>query len=352
MLPSSHILAIVINAVFVKVLLTFPKTVVENSANAAWIQILYVSVIAFLFFTAITKMYNIKKNIIEATQIKYGKIAKIVVGIITLAVLIANFFPTIRIYPETVKTILLKDTNTEIIIIAMAVAVIVGAMLGIEAIARIHRIFLPIAVVIIIFFVVFLIPFCRKEYITPVFGNGIKKVFFNGLNGLSLFSDLIILNLLIPYCKNMEVVRKCTKISIIVTGLSATAITLIYCLTFSYPASENFIIPMYQMARLVHLSSFFSRFEAFFEFVWSIMILLYSSMYLFMICYTVQITFSLKYLKPLILPMGVIVFMISLLPDSVMDMLEIEKTIITYSFIPVFTLFLVFGIICKKMEKI
>jgi len=156
MLPSSHILAVVINVVFVKVLLTFPKAVVENSANAAWIQILYVSIIAFLFFSAVIKMYNIKKNIIEVAEIKYGKTAKIIVGLIVIAILILNLFPTIRIYPETVKTVLLKDTNTEIIIIAMAAAVIAGAKVGIEAIARIHRIFLPVAAIILVFLWCFL----------------------------------------------------------------------------------------------------------------------------------------------------------------------------------------------------
>ena len=173
----------------------------------------------------------------------------------------------------------------------------------------------------------------------------------SGLSSLSLFSDLIILNLLIPYCKNLDTARRCGRYAIITAGASAVIVTLVYCLTFTYPASKNFIIPMYQMARLVHLSTFFSRFEAFFEFVWSIMILLYSALYLFMICHTVQVTLSLKYVKPLVLPMGVIIFMISLIPDSMMDMLEIEAQIVKYSYIPVFALYLVFGFVNKRMER-
>ena len=81
------------------------------------------------------------------------------------------------------------------------------------------------------------------------------------------------------------------------------------------------------------------------------MVLLYAALYLYMICYTIQITLSLKYLKPLILPAAVIVFMLSLIPDSMMDMLEIETVIVKYSFIPVFVLFLIFGVVCKVLEK-
>ena len=349
MLESSHIFTLIVNAIFVKVLLTFPKIVVENSANAAWIQVLYITAVMLLFYCAVMKYYRRKQNFIEMASAK--KWLKILVGIITAAILILNFVPVIRIYPETVKAVLLKETNTEIIVIAMAITVIIGARLGLSAIARIHRMFLPVAAVVLAGFMLFLIPFYKFEYIMPIFGSGAKYIFINGLSLLSLFSDLIIMNLLIPYCKNSDTAKRCGRIAIITAGSAATVITLVYCLTFIYPASQNFIIPMYQMARLVHLSAFFSRFEAFFEFVWSIMVFLYASLYLFMICYTIQITFSLRFTKPLIFPVGVIVFMISLLPDSMMDMLEIETTIMKYSYIPVFLMFAVFGTVSYIRER-
>ena len=70
-----------------------------------------------------------------------------------------------------------------------------------------------------------------------------------------------------------------------------------------------------------------------------------------MISYTVQITLSLKYVKPLIFPMGVIVFMLSLLPDSMMAMLGIEEMLVRYSFIPVFALFVIFAIVNFRIER-
>lgn len=347
MLETSYIFTLIVNAIFVKVLLTFPKYIVENSANAAWIQILYNLIIALLFYCFIMRFYRGKRNFIEMC----GSKTKIITGIAVLAVLIINFVPVIRIFPETVKAVLLKETKTEVIVIAMAIAVIFGARLGISAIARIHRMFLPVAGVVLALFMLFLIPFYRIEYITPILGNGARQIFVNGLSSMSLFSDLIILNLLTPYCKNLDAAKRCGKFAIITAGTAAVIITLVYCLTFTYPASQNFIIPMYQMARLVHLSSFFSRFEAFFEFVWSILIFLYCALYLYMISYTVQITLSLKYVKPLIFPMGVIVFMLSLLPDSMMAMLGIEEILVRYSFIPVFALFVIFAIVNFRIER-
>lgn len=348
MLSNKYFSAVIINAVFIKVLLTFPKLVVENSGNAAWIQIIYNTAVAMLFFTAVMKIYNRKKNIIEVAEINYGKTVKIITGIIVFVILGINFIPIIRIFPETVKTVLLQDTETSAIVGITAVAAAVGAYFGIESIARIIRIFLPVVAIVLIAFIVMLIPKYSICNITPIFGNGYKSIFITGFNSLSLFSDLIILNLLIPYTKNLDAVRKYGRWSILIAGGAATVLTVVYCLVFSYPASKNYIIPVYQMARLINLTSFFSRFEALFEFIWSIMILLYVSLYIYMMCYTVQITFSLKFLKPIIYPVTLIMFIISLLPDSIMDMMKINNVVVSFSYIPVFALMLIFGRVRKK----
>ena len=350
MLSEKFIIPLMINLIFVKVLLTFPKTVVENSGNAAWIQILYNTVIAFLFFCAVMRIYNRKKNIIEIAEINGGKPLKVIAGIIVTIILIINAAPIVRIFPESVKIVLLRDMNTEIIVVIMAAAASVGAYLGLEAVSRVNRIFLPIAAAVFLGLIVLLIPKYRLSNLLPVFGTGYKKIFINGISTLSLFSDLLILNLLIPYSKNIDCIKKSGKWAIGISGLSAAIITAAYCLSFSYPTSKDFIMPAYQMTRLINISNFLSRFEAFFEFVWTILTLMYTAVYLYMICYTIQITLSLKYLKPLVLPVAIILIFISLMPPSIMKMIEWDSYIGGFSYIPVFALLLIFGH-SKRMKK-
>lgn len=351
MFSEKNCVPLMINIIFVKVILTFPKAVVENSGNAAWIQLIYNTILALLFFCAVIHIYNRKKNIIEIAEINGGKTLKLIVGVIVTLVLILNAVPVIRIFPESVKTVLLQDMNTEIIVLVTAVTAALGAYLGIEALGRIHRIFLPVAAIVFLTFILMLIPHYKIVNINPVFGNGLKKIFVRGVNSLSLFSDLIILNLLIPYTKNLDVVKRSGRLAIITAGAAAVVTTAAYCLSFSYPVSENFIMPVYQMSRLVNISNFFSRFEALFEFVWSILTLLYTSTYLYMISYVLQITLSLKFLKPLIFPVTVVVFMISLLPLSMMEMMQWDSMIGSFSYIPVFALLLIFGRVWKKQKS-
>ena len=109
------------------------------------------------------------------------------------------------------------------------------------------------------------------------------------------------------------------------------------------------MIPVYQLSRVIHLGNFFSRFEVIFQFVWSILVLIYSSIYVYALCYVWQITFDLKYYKPLILPVVIISGIVAVLPSSVVDLVKSERLedIIVY---PVaFLLPILFGFYSKKI---
>lgn len=80
------------------------------------------------------------------------------------------------------------------------------------------------------------------------------------------------------------------------------------------------MMPIYQISRLIKIGDFFQRFEAFFEFVWSIAIMLYASLYLFVICYIWKEIFDLKYYKELIFPFTIIIISLSYLPSSTVQL--------------------------------
>ena len=343
MLHRKEITTLLINAIFVKMLLSFPRNIVANSANSAWIQLLYNTAIALLIFFITAKVYKEKKSVIDIADEKFGKWLKIPVGILISVILIVNFLSIIRIFPETVKIVLLNETDITVIILLFALAAAFGAYMGVESIAQIHYIFFPIAFTIFAAFVLMLIPFYDIDNIMPVMGNGADKIFLNGTAGVSLFSDIIILNLLMPHAKSINDVKNGGYRAILIGGGISVAVMLVYCLVYPHPVSEDFMFPLYQLARIAHLSSFFSRFEAIFQFMWSILVLLYASLYLYMICFVLQQTFALEYYKPLIFPVTVISYSLSLLPGSIVDTVNIERTINTFIFPLSFIIPLVFG---------
>ena len=103
---------------------------------------------------------------------------------------------------------------------------------------------------------------------------------------------------------------------------------------------------------MVHLTSFFSRFEAFFQFVWSLLVMLYSSLYVCILSLVWQQTFSLKFNKPLILPVTAIAFSLAMIPTSVVNTINIDKTISAIVYPLVFIIPIVFGLLTRKQKKL
>ncbi len=348
MLQKKETTALLITLISTKMFLTFPRVMIINSGNAAWMQVIYNTLIAALFYAAGWTLQRGNKNVIQLADRVGGTGLRILIGVIVFAVLMVNCVPIIRIFPETVKVVLLQDFNVNILIAGFLVAIGIGAYIGLEAIAKINYIFLPFAGFVFIAFVVLLIPNYRPYNLMPLFGEGLKNIFVNGFNSVSLFSDILLLNILLPYCENAESAKKSGWKAMFTGATISVVILLSYCMIYPFPASKEFMIPVYQLARVIHISSFFSRFEAIFQFVWSILILLYSAAYIYALCYVFMITFGLKYYKTLVFPITLIVGTVAMIPDSLVDVVKGGKAESMIAYPVAFLLPIIFGAVSRK----
>lgn len=351
MLNNKQLTTMIANAFVVKMLMTYPRSLVSVSGNSAWVSVLCGSLAAILIFFIVVKIYPIRKNIIQIAGETGGTPLKIITGVTVFALMTLNLLSLIRIFPEIIKLVLLQTTYIELIGLTFIASLVIGGMCGIKSIARVHSIFIPIAAVFFTIFILLLLPSVNVNSIFPLFGKGYYSVFVDGLSSMSIFSDLLLLNILLPYCENTDCYKNTGIKSIIVGGVCATAIMLMYCLTYAYPVSELFYIPVYQLERLINLSSFFSRFEALFQFIWTISILLYGSLYIAVLSDVWQTTFNLRASKPLLSPIAVMVVGAAMMADTVSEMVDFEFVVMKWIYIPAFLLPILFGFLGKKIYK-
>lgn len=326
-IENKELTCILINIITVKMLFSFPRTLVLNSGNSAWIQAIFVSLISCLAFWFIIFLYRKAqmKSLMELSNEIGGRGLKIIVGIMLSAVLLFNSSLTMRALPESIKTVLLPLTPMSLLILILGIAIALGAYMGIFSIARIHAIYIPLAMIFLAIFIILLLPRIDITNLFPVLGEGTYNIFVDGLSAVSIFSDVIVLFILLPFCGDYDRVKKASHKALLISSLINILIVLFYNLTFSYPSSKEFMLPVYQMTRLIKIGDFFQRLEALFEFVWSFAVLLYSSLYLFVLCYVWKETFDLKYYKPLILPFSIIMCATAYLPSSTVKMSGIQN---------------------------
>lgn len=328
-LEKKELFWILTNIITIKMFFTYPRYMIINSGNAAWLQCIYVSLISIIIYWITINLY--KKtgalSILDAAEKTGGSFLKIIVGItITLALLI-NMSITVRTLPESIKTVLLPLTPMRYLILFLSIATAIGAYYGLYAVARIHSLFMPIAALIFLAMLLLLIPHTDINNIFPIFGKGTYNILVTGLEGIGIYSDLLILYIIMPFAGNFDDVKKSGMKAIITASVASVIIVFMYNVIYIYPASEDFIMPVYQITRLIKIGDFFQRLEAFFEFVWSISIMLYASLYLFVICHIWKEIFDLKYYKELIFPFAVIFSALAFIPSSTAQMNNLVKVI-------------------------
>lgn len=323
-LNKRQIRSILINLICVKLLFMYPRGLTQNSGSAAWIQVIYVSLIALILFSVSMKLYEKigLKSVLALGEELGGKPLKIIVGVFSAWIFSLCIATTVRSFPEVIKMVLLPVTPIEIILLVFGAAIVIGSRCGLVSLAKIHEIFLPVAAVIVLLFLGFLMPEINLDYIFPILGTGVKNIFLSGINALDIFGDIFALNFLFSYCKSFEDAKTAGYQAILVSSAFAIVSSFLFAATYAYPVSENFLFPFYQMARLIQIGEFFQRMEAFFEFMWSISILLYSSFYLYLICNILRETFFLQYHEPLLIPVLSIIMSVSFLAGDMREMLS------------------------------
>ena len=227
----------------------------------------------------------------------------------------------------------------------MGLVSVAGAFIGIKPLGRITSLFQPVILIVILLCFILLIPHMNVNNITPVLNSGL--ISGKSITSVSAFSDIFLLFILPSDKVN---IRKTGFISIMIMGIIMTVTLLVYCLIYPQNISKDFVLPFYQMVRLIQVGDFFGRFEAFFEFIWSFSIFSYFSVYLYSVCILWQKIFNLPYYKPLLAPfMIVILLMVYNSPSYT----ELNKNFVWYALTLITGCFLIplFAGIFKEYEE-
>lgn len=327
------------NLFITKMMFAFPRFLFKTSGNAAWIQAIYMSLIAYVVLLISIKFYQFtgNKSILQLAESLGNMPLKVLVSLLISVIIAANVGTEMRTFAESVKIILLPKTKIELIMILFAFTIVLGAYKGFSSLVTINALIFPFCLFFLVVLAVFLLPAYNINNIFPILGTGAKSIFIEGIRDMSCFSDLIALNLILPYCNDIETVKKSGKNAVIISGITLTVICLSYALTYPYPYSREFLLIPYQLSRILRAGEYFQRFEALFEFVWSLTQFLYSSIYVFLLCDVFRDTFKLKYSSPLIPCTALLICLLSFEPSSIVALLDeayaLKERLIPFAYI-------------------
>jgi spore germination protein (amino acid permease) len=205
-LGSMDMMAFIVQASLGTRLLAFPRYIVEEAGNDAWISVLLGGIIvlalSFMLYWLAAQYPGLNgSEIVLRVYGKWlGRLGLIVISMHT----IATIGLSLRTFGDSISLFLLSETPLIITAGVLLLLSVYALRKGIKTIAVLVNILLPISILIKV--AVILVPLNRAEWkaILPILHGGIKPVMMGSLEMLDVIYSFTIIGYILPYFKEAK----------------------------------------------------------------------------------------------------------------------------------------------------
>jgi spore germination protein KB len=221
-ISAKQYLLLIITYVLSTADISLPAFVAQEAKEDSWISVIIGTIFALIVVNILVTL-ALKfpsKTIVEYACDIVGKPIGKIIGISFVFYFLQVSWSVIRELDEIFGAAFNSDAPVVIYGIVTIIVAAFAVYKGLEVIARVNEILLPIAIIILLFLATININNINLNYLLPVFYNGYIPSLKGGLLIQTWLIETVILLLLTPYVKEKEKIRKYSNIAIIVLGLS------------------------------------------------------------------------------------------------------------------------------------
>lgn len=290
-----------------------PRLLIYQAGRDAWLSLLIAWILDVLLAVVYAYM-GVRfpgQSTVQYSITILGKAAGTIVGFLF------TFFYlfTSGILQRGLSIILSKaffpNIPVEVIIFSAYIVIGFGALKGIEVIGRVSEILGPIYLISSIGLFIFLIPEIKIDWLKPQLESG----FYPGISGaffiLPYIGICIMMGMFQPICNKIEnaFISKFTAVTLGITVILLIVIGSIG--TFGFTQSQNMITTSLELARHIHIGSFFQRVEAVEMMISVGASIVNSAILIWAFSFGLSQILNLKAYKPFVIPSAIISYAIA-----------------------------------------
>ncbi|MCZ0754424.1 GerAB/ArcD/ProY family transporter [Anoxybacillus sp. J5B_2022] len=256
-------------AIIATAILLVPAITAHHANQDMWISPIWASLTGFVtvYIAILLHNYYPQQTVIEYSEQIVGKFFGKIVGFIFLLFYLHTNGIIIREYGEFivgnffVRTPLIFVMGSMIFVCALAVR---G---GVEVIARLSEMIVPVVIIVIVFFIILLIPDMNITNMLPVMEKGIFPSIKGAIIPQSWFSEFFLIAFFLPYVADQENRKKWAIMSVVAVlfTLFLVNITVLFVLG---NITARFVYPVMSAVRYVSIADFLEHLEAFVMAIW------------------------------------------------------------------------------------
>ncbi len=287
----------------------------------AWVSALITPIISIAFiwlYDCLARMYP-GKNLIEIFSCTFGKwIGWVVSAVFVLFVCFLDAAQVIFYIGNFVQSNYMLGTPLYALNLLLTLALIIGILYGIETIARSAEIFIVIVIILVILMLSLNIQNIKMENILPALENGIAPTLKGSLYLISYITwPLIVFNMINPASINEPPkARRSMLIGFTIAAVMNLGTTIMSILVLGSPIVATSPYPSYLLAQQGDIG-ILTRIESILAMIWMMSQFIRISIYFYAGIIGLSQMFGLKDHKRIVWPLGLILFVYSMIvyPD-------------------------------------
>jgi spore germination protein KB len=313
-------LTLLITIISGKTFLTLPRNLILLADSAGWLLIMLSALLSLLLFHLLYALIRKfpEHNIFEIARQLTGKYLGVGLGLLIFIFLLVDASLLIRQFAESFILAILPRTPLSVITLIFLILLMYTALLGIETLSRVAWFFGPYLLLGLLAIFSLALP-ADLQQLLPILGKGPLPLAKNAILQISGFSEIILLGLLAPLIRQKEKIYGIGLWAILLSGIILAGITASVIANFNYASAANLAYPVFQLTRLISLGKFIQRVEALFVFLWFLTAGLQIGGLFYGAVVSFSETFQLKEYRPLVFPLAVLVFSLSMWPQSMTE---------------------------------
>lgn len=334
-----------------------PGFLAAEAKQDAWIG----AILGLLLGLLIVKLYNSVGNqlpnmtITQQTEVIFGRCIGKIVSVFFILFLFINASMILWIAGNFVTTQIMPATPIQFSNILFTVIIVMATRLGVETFARAAEILFPLVMGLLVILILFISPNIDIDNLKPVFEFGMKPILKGSLLYVSYASlTLIVLLMIFPaHVNNVKETNKAFFNGTVIAGIIIFLITLLSILVLGHDFASRNEFPSYILAKKIQLGGFIERIESLIAIIWFITVFYKTLLYFYGAVLGLAQILELKDYKPLTLPMGMILVVLSLIvfPNTIYADVWDSTTWVSYALTYALLLPLLLLIVGKLRKK-
>ena len=276
---NKEAIALLVTITFNNIILNITKTIVETSASASLLNILYIGIIAIIFTCVICYFLNKFPtfDLVDISNFLGGKILKWIIGLVYIGYFIFFSGVLLHTFASCLQIIYFPISKLFYIVLFFVIAAFISCNMKYNAIYRSTFIIFPIIIISTLFLFFADIKYFEIEKIFPIFGNGSFHTFVLGLTNMFAFQALAYVYFIPPMLKQPNKVKQVAVTSIILSCILLLISVGIILFMFNGFVETDELLPLLSAVKYIDFGSFIQKLDSIFLLIWIIAFLSYIS---------------------------------------------------------------------------